>query len=160
MHIVERSLIEHSVEEAWSVVASSDFFAVWNKNVKSMHTIGKFREGDRFWTTYSWKESDSTCRTTVVKVVALELIVLEHSNFQSQNLPPGMIAEECIRVRTKGKATEVRKDIRVRGGEPWILAAFAWFITRFGKRTEPDPLPPLVARVLNGEMKTDAGQLK
>ena len=156
MHIVERSFINHSVDEVWPVLVSSDLFAQWNTHVKSMNIQGPFLEGAQFWTTYSWKGNDSQCRTTVLRVVAPELIVLQHSEFQSAQLPAGMIAEERIQVRKKGSGTEVRKDIRVRGGgEPWIVSVLAWWVTRFGTRSEPDPLPPLVENVLNRKLNSN-----
>ena len=141
MRIVERTEIERSTMKVWSYVIKPECFQRWNKNIVSMEARGEFRLGQLFTTHYRLGKKQTQCISAVTSITEGSLLELRHSNCVGSNIDPEMEVIERILLKERNGKTIVIKEISIKNhGIPLLLLPIIWFVTRFGRPTEPDSL--------------------
>jgi len=141
MRIIERTEIDRPATKVWSHVIKPEDFQKWNKNIVSMEARGEFRLGQPFTTHYRLRKKQSQCLSVVTNIIEERLLELRHSNCVGASGSSEMEAVERITLKEHKGKTIVTKEVTIKNhGVPWILIPIIWFVTRFGHRTEPDPL--------------------
>jgi hypothetical protein len=147
MRILERTEIERSAKKVWSYVIRPEYFQKWNKNIVSMEARGEFRLGQPFTTHYKLGKKQTQCISVVTSLIEGKVLELRHSNCVGTNVHPAMEAVERIILREHNGKTIVTKEVSVKNhGISLIFVPIIWFITRFGRSTEPDSLKLMCER--------------
>jgi uncharacterized protein YndB with AHSA1/START domain len=141
MRMVFRTKIDRPASAVWKNVITAEKFQKWNDKIKTMDARGEFRLGEPFMTAYNWRNKITQCMSVVTNIVPERILELRQSNFVGVGVDPRMEASEKIILEEKGGGTRVTRVLSIRHhGVPIILAPILWFVSRFGKPTEPDPL--------------------
>ena len=141
MRIVERTQVERPANKVWSYVIKPESFQKWNKNIVSMEARGEFRLGQPFMTHYKLVKKETQCLSVVTSMIEGKVLELRHSNCVGTDNNPGMEAVERITLKERDGKTIVIKEVSIKNhGIPWMLVPIIWFVTRFGRPTEPDRL--------------------
>jgi hypothetical protein len=141
MRIIERTKIGRPAMKVWSYVIKPAYFQKWNKNIVSMEARDEFRIGQPFTTHYKLGKKQTQCISVVMSIIEGSLLELHHSNCVGTDGSSEMEVCERIVLKEHNGKTTVIKEVSVKNhGIPWILVAIIWFVTRFGRPTEPDRL--------------------
>ena len=141
MRMVFKIDIDRPASTVWKYVNDPESFQEWNDKIESMDVRGEFRVGEPFKTSYKWRDTVTQCLSVVTQLSDERLLELRHSDFIGVDVDPHMVAIERI-VLNEGKGrTRVTKILSVKNhGVPLIFVPLLWFVSRFGKPKDPDPL--------------------
>jgi uncharacterized protein YndB with AHSA1/START domain len=144
MRIRQRSTIDRPVAEVWPYVIRPESFQRWNTKVSAMDATGEFRPGQPFTTHYQWKGKSVQFVSVATEIQAGRVLELRHTAPVGPGLRPDMDIRERVTLEPRGKRTVVTKVVSITNhGMPWFFLPLIWFVTRFGARTDPDPLKVL-----------------
>lgn len=141
MRILERTEIDRPVVKVWPYIISPEHFQKWNKRIIALEAKGEFRLGQLFTTHYQMSAKQIQCVSTATAIEEGRLLELRHSNCIGNGINPELEVCERITLQEVKGRTIVTKEVVIKNHDvPWILIPIIWFVTRFGKPTEPDTL--------------------
>ena len=141
MRIVERRQIDRPAGKIWPFIICPEHFQKWNKKIISLEAKGEFRLGQLFSTHYQMSGKQIQCTSTATAIQEGRLLELRHSHCIGQGINPELEVRERITLEEAKGRTVVTKEVIIKHHHaPWILMPIIWFVTRFGKPSEPDAL--------------------
>ena len=147
MRLLFRVKISKPADGIWKFLVTAEYFQQWNDKIESIDCRGEFRSGESFATRYQWRGKITQCMTTVTALVPLRLLELHHSDFVGLDVKNDMDVVERISLSGRAGWTMVTRQLRIKNhGVPIILIPVLWFVSRFGRPTEPDPLKVMCER--------------
>jgi hypothetical protein len=106
-----------------------------------MEVRDEFRPGEPFMTNYKWRDKLTQCMSVVTTIENERVLELRHFDFVGVDVNPAMVAVERIVLEERKGGTLVTKVLSIKNhGVPLIFAPILWFVSRFGKPKDPDPL--------------------
>jgi len=144
MRISQRTTIDRPVAQVWPHVIRPESFKQWNTKVGAMDATGEFRPGQPFTTHYQWKGKSLQFVSVATEVEPGRVLELRHTAPVGAGLRRDMEIRERVTLAPRGTRTVVTKVVTLTNhGMPWFWLPLVWFVTRFGARTDPDPLKVL-----------------
>lgn len=141
MRMVFRTQIDRPASAVWRNVIKPESFQKWNDKIESMAARDEFRLGEPFVTRYNWRGKQTQCMSVAINISEGRMLELHHSDFLGNGVDPRMEALERIVLEERGGRTMVTRVLSIKHhGVPIILAPILWFVSRFGKSKDPDPL--------------------
>jgi uncharacterized protein YndB with AHSA1/START domain len=141
MRIVERTRIDRPAAGVWPYIIRPEYFQRWNTKIVSMEARGEFRLGQSFVTHYQMSGKQMQCLSVATEVEEGRLLVLRHSHCVGRGVNPDLEVRERITLDERNGGTLVTKEVLIRNHDvPWLLIPLIWFVTRFGRPSEPDRL--------------------
>jgi hypothetical protein len=141
MRILERSEIDRPVVNVWPYIIFPEHFQKWNKRIISLEAKGEFRLGQLFTTRYQMGAKQIQCVSAATAIQEGRLLELRHSNCIGNGINPELEVCERITLQEVKGRTIVTKEVVIKNHDlPWIMIPIIWFVTHFGKSTEPDTL--------------------
>ena len=141
MRMVFRTQIDRPASAVWKNVIKPESFQKWNDKIESMEARDEFHLGEPFMTRYKWRGKQTQCMSVATNISDGRVLELHHSDFIGNGVDPRMEALERIVLEERGGRTMVTRVLSIKHhGVPLILAPILWFVSRFGKPKDPDPL--------------------
>lgn len=141
MKIREVTVIQRTPAEVWPWIAIPERFLQWNTNIVSMEAREKFILQQPFNSHYQLRGKPLQCLSTVTAIEENHVLELKHTNCIGPDVDSNIEVSERITLEEKGNHTEVVRTITVRNHHvPLIALPLIWFVSRFGKPTEPSRL--------------------
>ncbi len=141
MRIVEKSKIDRPADKVWPFIIRPEYFMKWNTKIIAMDAQGEFRVGQTFITHYRMNSKEIQCSSMATAIEEGRRLELRHSNCVGKGNNPELEVHEKITLQAENGHTIVLKEVVITNHDiPCILIPIIWFVTRFGKTTEPDLL--------------------
>lgn len=141
MVIREKSVIDRPAAAVWPFIVSPESFRAWNTKVVSLEVKEPFRLGQSFVTHYAMSKKQIQCLSTVTALEENRLLEIRHAHCVGAGIGPELNVREKITLHERDGKTVVEKEVTIKNHNvPWILIPIIWFVTQFGKTTEPDRL--------------------
>jgi hypothetical protein len=106
-----------------------------------MEARGEFRLGQPFVTHYAMSKKQTQCLSTVTALEEGRLLEIRHAHCAGAGINPELEVREKITLHEHDGNTTVEKEVTIRNHDIlWILIPIIWFVTCFGKSSEPDGL--------------------